>query len=228
MGGKQMYKVVLKNVNKSFGENKILDNFNLTLDNEKINCLIGESGKGKSTILNIISGLLSIDSGEVKGASIDNVSYIFQEDRLIPWLTVYENLKISLIKYYKGDELENKIDEILIKIGGTTWKNVYPDKLSGGMKQRVNIGRALGKPSTVILMDEPFKSLDYKTKYSIMEEFKSLFKNDKRVIIFVTHDVDECIYFNGKVIVVGDRPLRVKGIFDGELEKNKDKIIELL
>ncbi len=223
-----MHKVILENISKKFGEKLVLDNFKFAFDNNKINCLIGESGKGKSTILNIISGLLKDDGGEVIGANIENVSYIFQEDRLIPWLTVYENLKLSLINYYNLKELDEKIDEILKKVDGLDWKNLYPDNLSGGMKQRINIGRALGKPSDVILMDEPFKSLDYKTKYSIMHEFKEIFKHDRRIIIFVTHDVDECIYFQGKVIVVGDSPLKIKGIFEEDLEKNKDNIIKLL
>lgn len=223
-----MDKVILKNISKKFSDKVVLDNFNFCFDNSKINCLIGESGKGKSTVLNIISGLLKADKGEVIGSNIENVSYIFQEDRLIPWLTVYENLKLSLINYYNRKELDEKINEILKKIDGLEWKNLYPDNLSGGMKQRINIGRALGKPSDLILMDEPFKSLDYKTKYLIMHEFKEIFKNDKRIIIFVTHDVDECIYFQGKIIVVGESPLKVKGVFEEDLENYKEKIIKLL
>ncbi|MDQ0148374.1 ABC transporter ATP-binding protein [Eubacterium multiforme] len=223
-----MSKLILKNVCKSFGEKKVLDNFNLVLDNSKINCLIGESGKGKSTILNLISGLLKLDSGTIEGCNLNNVSYIFQEDRLIPWLTVSQNLKLALKNYYKGIDLDNKVLEVLKKVSGEDWVNTYPDKLSGGMKQRINIARALGKPSKVILMDEPFKSLDYKTKYSIMDEFKKIFNEDKRIVIFVTHDVDECIYFQGKVIVVGESPLKVKGVFIEELQKHKGDIINLL
>ncbi|MDU1855836.1 MAG: ATP-binding cassette domain-containing protein, partial [Clostridium baratii] len=92
-----MHKLILKNINKSFGDKNILKDFNLELDNCKINCLIGESGRGKSTILNLISGLLKPDSGEIIGASKEKVSYIFQEDRLLPWLTVYENIELAPI-----------------------------------------------------------------------------------------------------------------------------------
>lgn len=223
-----MCKLVLKDVSKSFGEKKILDKFNLVLDNQKINCLIGESGKGKSTILNLISGLLDIDSGKIYGCNLRSVSYIFQEDRLIPWLTVKENLNLALKHYYKGEDLELKIKEVLKKVQGLEWANKYPDKLSGGMKQRINIARALGKPSDVILMDEPFKSLDYKTKYIIMDEFKRIFKADGRIVVFVTHDVDECIYFQGKIIVLGESPLKIKGVFTEELQRYKKNIINLL
>lgn len=223
-----MHKLILKNINKSFGEKNILKDFNLELDNCKINCLIGESGRGKSTILNLISGLLKPDSGEIIGASKEKVSYIFQEDRLLPWLTVYENIELALCKYYSKDELKEKIDYVLKKVNGEEWKDIYPGKLSGGMRQRVNIARALGKPSDIILMDEPFKSLDYKTKYSIMKEFKNIFLNDHRIVVFVTHDVDECIYFMGKVIVVSGTPLSIKGVFNENLEKHKEEIISLL
>lgn len=223
-----MCKLILKDVNKSFGEKKILDNFNLVLDNQKINCLIGESGRGKSTILNLVSGLLDIDSGKINGCSLKSVSYIFQEDRLIPWLTVKENLNLALKHYYKEEDLELKIKKVLKKVKGLDWADKYPDKLSGGMKQRINIARALGKPSDVILMDEPFKSLDYKTKYLIMDEFKRIFQEDKRIVVFVTHDVDECIYFQGKVIVLGESPLKIKGVFIDKLQENKQKIIDLL
>ncbi|MEG1003232.1 MAG: ATP-binding cassette domain-containing protein, partial [Clostridium sp.] len=180
------------------------------------------------TILNLICGLSKIDSGDIIGASKESVSYIFQEDRLLPWLTVYDNIKLALIKYYDGEELNRKIDDVLEKVNGKEWKDIYPNKLSGGMRQRVNIARALGKPSKIILMDEPFKSLDYKTKYSIMKEFKKIFEEDKRIVVFVTHDVDECVYFMGKVIVVSGSPLEIKGVFDSELYKHKEKIIDLL
>ena len=223
-----MRKLILKDINKSFGTKVVLKDFNLELDNKQINCLIGESGRGKSTILNLICGLSKKDSGDIIGASKGSVSYIFQEDRLLPWLTVYDNIKLALTKYYNGVELNRKIDDVLKKVNGEEWKDIYPNKLSGGMRQRVNIARALGKPSDIILMDEPFKSLDYKTKYSIMKEFKKIFEEDKRIVVFVTHDVDECVYFMGKVIVVSGSPLEIKGVFDSELYKHKEKIIDLL
>ena len=104
----------------------------------------------------------------------------------------------------------------------------YPHELSGGMKQRVNIARAFGKPSKVILMDEPFKSLDYKLKYTIINEFIEILKKEKRMVILVTHDLDEAVYFQGNIIVFGERPVSIKGSFSNDLKRNKDIILNLI
>ncbi|MGG7177160.1 ATP-binding cassette domain-containing protein [Clostridium paraputrificum] len=218
----------VKDLCKSFGYKEIFDKFNLNLSNEKINCIIGESGGGKSTLLNIIAGIQKLDNGEILGVNKDDISYIFQEDRLIPWLTVKENIELFIYNYYSKKEGNEKIKKIfkLVNIEGT--ENEYPEKLSGGMKQRVNIARALLKPSKVILMDEPFKSLDYKTKYSIITELKEIFKKEKRMVIFVTHDVDEAIFMDGTIYVLGGRPFRIKGKFQENLLDAKEEIIKLI
>ena len=215
----------IRNLNKSYGNEEIFKNFNLNLYDDKVNCIIGKSGCGKSTLLNIIAGLIEIQSGEIQGISSRDISYIFQEDRLIEWLTVKENLEIALKKYYDNSILDNKIDELLELVGISDIKNKYPSSLSGGMKQRVNIARAFGKPSKVILMDEPFKSLDYKLKYTIIDEFKSLLNKEKRMVILVTHDLDEAIYFRGNILVFNNKPVEVKGIFNKDLEKCKNEIL---
>jgi NitT/TauT family transport system ATP-binding protein len=151
--------ISVKNLNKAYGNEEIFNNFNLDLYDDKVNCIIGQSGCGKSTFLNIIAGLLEIQSGEIQGVSLKDISYIFQEDRLIEWLTVKENLELTLKKYYDSSIIEEKIHKLLELVGISDIKDKYPNSLSGGMKQRVNIARAFGKPSKIILMDEPFKSL---------------------------------------------------------------------
>lgn len=216
----------IKNLNKAYGNEEIFKNFNLDLYDDKVNCIIGKSGCGKSTFLNIIAGLMEIQSGEIQGVSLKDISYIFQEDRLIEWLTVKENLKLALKKYYHSSIIEEKIDQLLSIVGIYDIKDKYPNSLSGGMKQRVNIARAFGKPSKVILMDEPFKSLDYKLKYTIIDEFKTLLTKEKRMVILVTHDLDEAIYFQGNIIVFSNKPVEVKGIFNKELEKCKGEILK--
>lgn len=215
----------IRNLNKSYGNEEIFKNFNLNLYDDKVNCIIGKSGCGKSTLLNIIAGLIEIQSGEIQGISLNDISYIFQEDRLIEWLTVKENLDLTLKKYYSSSIIDEKIDELLDLVGISDIKNKYPSSLSGGMKQRVNIARAFGKPSKVILMDEPFKSLDYKLKYTIIDEFKELLTKEKRMVILVTHDLDEAIYFQGNILVFSNKPVEVKGIFNKDLEKCKNEIL---
>jgi NitT/TauT family transport system ATP-binding protein len=218
--------ISIRNLNKSYGNDEIFKNFNIDFCDENINCIIGKSGCGKSTLLNIIAGLIEIQSGEVSGVSLSDISYVFQEDRLIDWLTVKENLEISLKKYFENSIIDTKIDETLKLVGIYDTKDKYPNELSGGMRQRVNIARAFGKPSKVILMDEPFKSLDYKLKYTIIDEFKSLLHKQKRMVILVTHDLDEAIYFHGNIIVFSNKPVKVTGTFSGDLENYKDKILE--
>jgi NitT/TauT family transport system ATP-binding protein len=220
--------ISIRNLNKSYENEEIFKNFKLDLYDEKVNCIIGNSGCGKSTLLNIIAGLTEIQNGEISGVSLSDISYVFQEDRLIEWLTVKENLELALKKYFDNSILDGKVDEVLKLVGIYDIKNKYPSALSGGMKQRVNIARAFGKPSKLILMDEPFKSLDYKLKYTIIDEFKNLLNKEKRMVILVTHDLDEAIYFRGNIIVFGNKPVQIKGIFNKDLDKCKNEILEII
>lgn len=221
-------KISIKNLNKVYGNDKIFDNFSIEFDDDKVNCIVGESGCGKTTLLNTIAGLVKVDSCEINGITDRDISYVFQEDRLISWLTIKENLEITLKKYIKKDELNEKVCKILKLVGIDEIEDKYPHELSGGMKQRVNIARAFGKPSKIILMDEPFKSLDYKIKYIIIDEFMEILKKEKRMVILVTHDLDEAIYFKGNIIVLGGRPVSVKGVFKSDLENKKNTIMNLL
>ncbi|WP_252229510.1 MULTISPECIES: ABC transporter ATP-binding protein [unclassified Clostridium] len=221
-------KIEIKNLSKAYNNEIVFERFNLTLENSKVNCIVGKSGCGKSTLLNMLAGILKFDDGEISGITKNEVSYIFQEDRLIEWLTVEENLIFALKKYYDKLELKEKIKSILSSLGLEDVKNKYPEELSGGMKQRVNIARAFGKPSKIILMDEPFKSLDYTLKYKIIDEFKNIMLNENRTVVLVTHDVDEAIYFNGNIIVLGERPVKIKGIFNDNLQDFKSDIINLI
>ena len=127
-----------------------------------------------------------------------------------------------------SSSIDDKIDQILKLVGIYDIKNKYPNALSGGMRQRVNIARAFGKPSKLILMDEPFKSLDYKLKYTIIDEFKNLLDKEKRMVILVTHDLDEAIYFRGNILVFNNKPVEIAGIFNEDLENCKDKILKII
>lgn len=220
--------ISIRNLNKSYGNEEIFKKFNIEFCDESVNCIIGRSGCGKSTLLNIIAGLTEIQNGEIQGVSLSEISYIFQEDRLIEWLTIKENLDLALKKYYDKFVIDKKINELLELVGIYNIKNKYPNALSGGMRQRVNIARAFGKPSKVILMDEPFKSLDYKLKYTIIDEFKNLLTKEKRMVILVTHDLDEAIYFQGNIIVFNNKPVEIAGIFNTDLNNCKDKILKII
>lgn len=144
--------MLIRDINCKYGEKVIYEDFNINFDDNKINCIIGKSGCGKTTLLNNIAEILLKENRKI--------SYVFQSDSLIPWRNIYNNLKIVIKKYLRGKELESEIDTILELVGLSEFKYYYPHELSGGMKQRVNLARALIGGPEIILMDEPFKSLD--------------------------------------------------------------------
>lgn len=189
--------------------------FNINFDDNKINCIIGKSGCGKTTLLNYISEeLLKEDR---------RISYVFQNDSLIPWKNIYNNLKIVVKKHLRGKELDSELDTILGLVGLNEFKYYYPYQLSGGMKQRVNLARALIGEPEIILMDEPFKSLDIKCKKDIINIVKELNLEKKITIILVTHDKEEILNLADTVFLLGERPVK---ILDEVKEKDIKNIIE--
>lgn len=210
-----MEKIIsIKNIDKRYGKNIIFEDFSIDFYENKINCILGKSGCGKSTLLNIISGIVDNDTNEFKGIEDLEISYIFQDDRLIDWLTVEENVKLIVKKHYNEKDADIMCDKYLKLVGIEEYKKYYPQMLSGGIRQRVNIARAFIYPSKIIIMDEPFKSIDIKNKQIIMENFKNILEKDNRTVLFVTHDIDEAIFLGDKVLVLGERPVRIKNTFD--------------
>lgn len=176
------------------------NNFNIEFQQGKINCIIGESGCGKTTLLNYISEKLYYEN--------KRIAYVFQEDNLIPWKNIYVNLKIVAKKYFEKSILEKEINNALVKVRLEKYKYFYPRELSGGMRQRINFARALIGNPEVILMDEPFKSLDIKSKNNMIELIKNL-KNTDSTIILVTHDINEILMLADVVYYLGGRPVEI-------------------
>ncbi|MDS1002756.1 ATP-binding cassette domain-containing protein [Clostridium sporogenes] len=178
------------NAYKSYGDKIIFKDLNLNFEKNKITAILAPSGYGKTTLLNIIAGLDKLDSGNFIMKS-QSISYMFQEDRLLPWLTVYENiafvLKSNTFKY----EMENIIDKYLELVKLKEYKDYTLDKLSGGMKRRVALARAFAYKSEVLIMDEPFKGIDLALKKEIISIFLKLWEKDKKTGIVVTHDINE-------------------------------------
>ena len=183
----------LQNIGVKYGEKTVYENFNLLLEDGKITCILGESGCGKTTLLNVIAGLVR-HTGTVPNLTC---SYIFQSPRLVPNLTVKGNLRLVC----KDDE---KINKMLDSVHLTNKADCFPAYLSGGEKQRVSICRAFLFDGDLLLMDEPFVSLDLKLKISIMELFKKLQSERSKTTLFVTHDVDEAVYLADRIIVLKD------------------------
>lgn len=158
----------LRNVSLSFGRLKVLDNFSADFGWNKFTCLFGPSGIGKSTILNLLAGLLQPDAGEVC-SSHKNIGYVFQDPRLLPWCTVKENMEIGLYASGIPAAQRNRIVSAMIeRLGLAGFENYYPTQLSGGMKQRVALGRAFVVDPQLLLLDEPFSGLDEALKLDML------------------------------------------------------------
>lgn len=183
--------MIIENLCKSYGKNVVYENFSLEIKEGEITCVLGESGSGKTTLLNIIAGLTPY----VGKVSAVRPSYVFQTPCLVPNLTVRGNLRLVC----KDD---GKIDEILKRAEISEKADAYPVKLSGGQAQRVSLCRAFLFPSDVVLMDEPFSSLDLKLKLSMMELFHSMWKTDRKTVVFVTHDVDEAVCLADRILIL--------------------------
>ena len=224
-----MEKIIrIENINKRYDDNVIFENFKIDFYENKINCILGKSGCGKTTLLNIISGVIQNDTKDFKGIENVGISYIFQDDRLIDWLTVEDNIKLVIKKYYNEKETNELCDKYLKLVGIYEYKNYYPQRLSGGIRQRVNIARAFIYPSKIIIMDEPFKSIDIKNKMIIMDNFKEILAKDNRTVLFVTHDIEEAIYLGDTGFVLGDRPVKIKKVFNNIKDMDKQTISEYI
>lgn len=202
----------LINIVKSYGDKKVLDGITLDIEEGKVTAVLGESGSGKSTLLNIIAGKIKDYKGEIifQAEYENGMSYIFQEDTLIPWKTVYENLKFVLKKKISPDKLKLRIKKYLEMVGLNEIENEYPNTLSGGMKRRVGIARAFSFPSNYLFMDEPFEFLDIKIKNEIMEYFIKLQNIENKTVIFITHDIESAVSLGEKIVVFSNKPTKNK------------------
>lgn len=183
--------IEISSLTKKYADLTVYDNFNLSIEEEKIITILGESGSGKTTLLNCIAGLTPFEGSITK----KKCSYVFQTPRLVPNLTVKENLKLVC-------KDENKINDMLAKVHLEDKAESFPIKMSGGQAQRVSLARAFLFDSDVILMDEPLSSLDLRLKKEITDLFLSIWHEDKRTAIYVTHDIDEAVYISHRILIL--------------------------
>lgn len=212
-----MGKLEVKGVTKSFGNNLVLDGINLIVEEGEFVSILGPSGSGKSTLFNLIGGILVPDEGEIllDGEDIvgkrGSISYTPQSPALFPWRTVLENVLIGQEIF--GMKEEKKALEMLERAGLNGYENAYPHELSGGMKQRVSFIRSLLSPQSLICLDEPFSALDEFTRISMQKWLQSLWVEHRRSVLFVTHNIEEALFLSDKIIVLSNKPAKVKKVF---------------
>ena len=199
--------IKIKNLTKAYGNEVIYHDFSIKFPENKITGIMGPSGSGKTTLLNLLAGVTAPDDGIIEGVEDGKVSYIFQEDRLLPWRTVKQNLCFVLDK-----EQESMVTPILEMVGLAAYADYYPKALSGGMRQRISIARAFCYPSSLLLMDEPFSSLDFELKDRLTEDFKRLWRQDPKTVIYVSHNRDELTKICNAIYLLKEKPVKIEKI----------------
>lgn len=193
-----------ENISKSFFVNnkkiEVIKNINFESSSEGITVILGKSGCGKTTFLRLLAQLDIQDSGKIIIEDNAKISIVFQEHRLMPWLNVFSNITFGMSSDCKKKS-KDKIYNLIKMIGLNGFDKAYPHQLSLGMMQRVAIARALANDGNIILMDEPFASLDYFTRETLQNETINIYTNSKKSIIFVTHSIDEALILGKKIII---------------------------
>lgn len=192
-------------------ELKVLDNISFKVYENDFIGIIGPSGCGKSSILNILAKLDNEFNGDLKYRDNIKIGYMLQEDALFDWLTIYENavFNLKLTKNLTKENIEY-VNNLLRKYKLYEFKDNYPNTLSGGMKQRLSLIRTLSLKPNILLLDEPFCALDYQTKLKIITDVYNIIKEEKITAIIVTHDIEEAISLCNKIIVLTNRPTKIK------------------
>ncbi len=221
--------ISIRNITQRFGEEGdadsvlALDDVSLEIKRGEFVCLLGPSGCGKSTILNIIGGLFKPTQGVaiVEGRKVegephpDNIAFVFQESTLFPWYTVIENFRIALkFRGIANAEWDDRAMAALRAVGMGTFAQHYPDQLSVGMRQRVNMARGICVETPILLMDEPFAALDEQTRMVLGEDLSQLLAATGKTIVFVTHSLAEAVFLSDRIAVMTARPGKIKTIID--------------
>jgi NitT/TauT family transport system ATP-binding protein len=228
-----MNAVSIRNVSMSFpgkhpGEQiDVLEKVSAEVAHGEFVCLVGPSGCGKSTLLNIVAGFLDATSGEVlvDGQPVTGPDarriFVFQENGVFPWLNVVENIGFGLRKLGTS-ERKRTIARYIDMVGLNGFEDSYPRELSGGMRQRVEIARALAANPDIIYMDEPFGALDFLTRMKMRADLVRIWQSEKKTILFVTHDIEEAVQLADRILVMTKRPATIQEIVDVDLARPRD------
>jgi ABC-type nitrate/sulfonate/bicarbonate transport system ATPase subunit len=220
-------KVSFRNINMQFGSMPVLDDVSLSVAAGEFVCLLGPSGCGKSTLLNIaggfvkpVQGTVTIDGEPVTGPDPRRI-FVFQERGVFPWLTVEQNIGFGLFRQTDAEKRE-RVAHYIQLVGLKGFEKSYPRELSGGMKQRLEVARALAVNPDVLYLDEPFGALDSITRLQMRRELLRIWHAERKTILFVTHDIEESVQLADRVVVLSARPGRVRRIVDIDIPHPRD------
>ncbi len=205
----------------------VLENINMEVQDGEFICIVGPSGCGKSTLLNIIGGFLQATAGQVlvNGEPVNGPDrrgiFIFQENGVFPWLTVEDNIGFGLFAK-SPEEQQRTVKHYVEMVGLKGFEKSYPREISGGMKQRVEIARALAANPEILFMDEPFGALDFLTRLHMRAELVQIWQREKKTVLFVTHDVEESVQLADRIVVMSPRPATIRTIIENKLPRPRD------
>src|ERR1700754_322820 len=220
--------LIANHISHRFGDLAVLDDVSFTVSAGEVVAIVGPSGCGKSTLLSILGGLLQPTSGvpELRGAppadSLNPLTFVFQDFALLPWCTVAENVEFPLVHAaLDSDARRAVVDDALRRTGLSDFRATYPKQLSGGMRQRVGIARALAVRPAILLMDEPLSALDSQTRELLMEDFINLLADGAMGAVYVTHNLEEAVRLADRIVVLSRRPGRIREVVTIPMTRNE-------
>lgn len=211
----------INRLEKHYESTPVLAGIDLAIPEGAITVVLGPSGCGKTTLLNILAGLDHDYAGSIDGFAAGRASYVFQEDRLLPWKSARDNIAFVLRPSIEAADAQRLSWQALRAVGLDDQADSMPAAMSGGQRRRVALARAFAYPSDFLLLDEPFSSLDLKTRIAVMDLFVKIRATDGRSAVVVTHDVREAIYLADRIAVLSERPARVLDVVDLSLDRSQ-------
>ena len=202
--------IEIRGIYKKYKKEYIYENFSLSFPEGQVTVLLGPSGCGKTTLLRMLAGLESYEKGTISGLSGKRISFVFQEDRLLPWLTVGENLALVLKSFLKPDQAKKRAEQVLELLNIPETRNMMPEELSGGMQRRVAIGRALAYDGDIMILDEPFKGMDEALKNEVLPKLSKSWEESGKTVILVTHDLSDARKLSHSIYELSGRPVQCR------------------